>query len=258
MAAQQGFLYEQNAFKALKKYNLSYGSPAGASSDKPDLTIKVGKVASGVELKNQPTAAGSLVMQYYNNEWNFGPTDGNIEKEFMKSVGEKIDILSVMNKKWRQPVLQYKNGQKIYVGASDQKEAYKIDIAKFGGAGAGDIYVDVPNKVIADYYNSKKCFYLNVGTHGFFLLNKKDPLDILDRLKKAKQQPVPDFSDNKSAKTKVRVRCQYKSPGYQFSFTLQFGSVIQSPYNLAPIAAGSSSTIDLRKLNKDVLIGILS
>lgn len=258
MAVQQGFLYEQNAFKALKKYKLSHGTPAGAASDKPDLTIKVGKAISGVELKNQPTAAGSLVMQYYDGGWHFGPTDNNIEKEFLKSIGEKINIIKTMNEKWKNPVLRYKNGQKYYVGAKDQKEGYKLDIAKFGGEGTGDIYVDVPNKVIADYYNSKKCFYLNVGTHGFYLLNKKDPLGILSKLKKSKLNPVPDFSDKDSAKTKVRVRCQYKSPGYQFSFTLQFGSVMKSPYNMAPLRPGSSSTIDTTKLQKDAMIAILA
>ena len=38
--AQEGFLYESNAYAALQKYNISTGGVAGASHDKPDLTIK--------------------------------------------------------------------------------------------------------------------------------------------------------------------------------------------------------------------------
>jgi len=256
--AQEGFVYEQNAWKALKPYGITGRPPAGAAHDRPDLELKVGKITTGVELKNAPTTAGSLVMQYFDGEWHFGPTGGDDEKEFMKAVGMKVDILDTMNSKWKKPVLQYKGAQKVYVGADDSRKAYDLDLAKFGGKGAGDIYVTVPNKTISGYYNTKKTYYLNVGTHGLFLFGTKDPLDLNDRLKKAKQKPVPDFSTPASAVTQIRVRCQYKGGGsYQFSFTLQFGKVIKSPYNIAPIRLGSSSLIDTTRLKKDAVLGVL-
>lgn len=255
---QQGFLYEQNAWKALKPFDIVGRPPAGASHDRPDLELKVGRIVTGVELKNQPTTAGSLVMQYFDGEWHFGPTGNDVEKEFMKAVGMKAGILDRMNKEWKKPVLQYKNGAKFYVGADSPRQAYDIDIAKFGGSGAGDIYETVPNKLISGYYNTKKTYYLNVGTHGLFLFNSKDPLELNARLKKAKLPPVPDFSTPRSAETKIRVRCQYKGAGsYQFSFTLQFGKVMKSPYNIAPIKLGSSSMIDVAKLKKDAILGVL-
>lgn len=258
MAVQQGFLYEKNAWTALKPYGIVGRPPAGASHDRPDLELVIGKILAGVELKNQPTTAGSLVMQYYDGEWHFGPTGGDTEKEFMKSVGMKVKILDTMNKEWKKPVLQYKNGQKVYVGADDARQAYDIDLAKFGGQGAGDIYVTVPNKSISDYYNTKKTYYLNVGTHGFYLFNQKDPLDLNARLKKAKLKAIPDFSSPGTAKTQIRVRCQYKGGGsYQFSFTLQFSKVIVSPYNLAPLAQGTAAAIDKAKLKRQALLGVL-
>ena len=161
-----------------------------------------------------------------------------------------------MNKEWKKPVLQYKNGQKIYIGADDQRKAYQIDIAKFGGQGAGDIYEPVDNSKVSGYYNKKDTYYLNVGTHGFFLFGRKDPLGINKLLAKSKLTLVPDFSSPRAAVTKIRVRCQYKSPGYQFAFTLQFGNVMKSPYNLAPIKTGSKSDIDISRLRKDNLLGI--
>lgn len=254
---QQGFLYEQNAWKALKEFGITGPKPAGASSDRPDLELVIGKVKSGVELKNSPTTAGSLVMQYYDGEWHFGPTGGDDEKEFMKTVGMKVNILDRMNKEWKKPVLQYKNGSKVYIGADDSRKAYAIDIAKFGGTG-GDIYEPVPNKIVSGYYNKKKTFYMNVGTHGLFLFNSTDPFDLNGKLRKAKLKPVPDFSTPSSAETKIRVRTHYKGSGsYQFSFTLQFGRVIKSPYNIAPIRQGSSALIDTQKLKRDAILGIL-
>jgi hypothetical protein len=258
MAAQQGFLYEQNTYKALSSFGVKCLPPAGASSDKPDLTIVKDKKNYGVELKNQPTAAGSLVMQYYKGAWHFGPTDNNPEKEFLQSVGEGVDILKTMNKgQWKGlvPVLQYENNKKTYIGGKNEKQGYQIDIAKFGGQGAKDIYEIVPNKVIADYYNSKKCHYINIGTHGFFLLNKKDPLGLNKMLAKAKLPPIPDFAATSSAKTQIRVRCQYKSPGYQFAFTLQFGNVAKSPYNIAPVQG--AALINKTLLKKSPLIAML-
>jgi hypothetical protein len=254
---QQGFLYEMNAYKALKPYGITGRPPAGASHDRPDLELKSGKSKPvGVELKNAPTTAGSLVMQYYDGEWHFGPTGGDIEKEFMKSIGVKAGILDRMNKEWKKPVLQYKNGQKVYIGAEDSRAAYALDIAKFGGKG-GDLYEDVRNKDISNYYNKKATYYMNVGTHGFFLLNNSDPLDLQEKLKKAKQKLIPDFSQPSSAQTKIRVRTHYKGGGsYQFSFTLQFGRVIKSPYNIAPIRLGSSALIDTQKLKRDAILGI--
>ena len=65
--AQKGFEYEENAYKALQKFKISTGGVAGASHDKPDLTVKNNQnKTAGVELKISPTAAGSLVMKYFN------------------------------------------------------------------------------------------------------------------------------------------------------------------------------------------------
>ena len=38
--AQEGFVYEEKAYEALEKYSISTGGTAGASHDKPDLTIQ--------------------------------------------------------------------------------------------------------------------------------------------------------------------------------------------------------------------------
>jgi hypothetical protein len=262
MATQQGFLYETNAYNALRKpiihKDISDGTPAGASHDKPDLTIKVGRTSSGVELKNQPTAAGSLVLQFHDGKWNFGPTDGNVEKEFLRDLGTKAGVLKILNKNWTNPVLQYdENGKKIYVGAK-KSDAYRKDLAAFGAFPQTVRYIDVPTKAISDYYNAKETFYLNVGTHGFFMFGS-DPLGISAKLTKLRLPKLPNFAASGSATTKIRIRVQDKSGSYQIAFTLQFGmtSSQKSPYNIAPLKSGSKSEIDVAALTADPIMRVL-
>lgn len=259
--AQEGFVYEVNASKALKKLGISTGETAGASHDKPDLMLKSGTKLAGCELKNAPTAAGSLVMWYQAGKWKYG--DGwknSVEKTFLHDIGEKAGLLREMNssgsagKNWRGKKPAQQNdmtGRKILFGAKDSEKAYKIDLAQFGGP--NEIHLTIPARGVSDYYNSKKTYYLNVGTHGFFLLNSSDPLKLNEGLRRIGKPAIPDFGS--STKVIIRMRCQYKGSGsYQFSMTLQFGSVSKSPYNVAPLRPGSASIIDEQRLQADPIV----
>lgn len=251
--AQQGFVYEENAYKVLESYNIAIGGTAGASHDRPDLSLVTKKIKqfAGCELKISPTAAGSLVMKYYNGKWAFGETKGDPEKEMMMSIGKKYKLLENMNssgtagKDWRGkiPVLQNDaGGKKILTnGVKDKKKAYEMDLKNFGGQ--NEVHIDVPAKAICDYYNQKKTQYLNVGTTGFYLMNKTDPLKLNAKLK----VKIPDFANSASAR--IRVRCQYKGSGdYQFVMTFEFSKVTKSPYNLCPIMSPTNVTIDKNAL----------
>jgi hypothetical protein len=218
----------------------------------------VDKIKSGVELKNQPTAAGSLVLQFSDGKWNFGPTEGNVEKEFLATLGTKAGVLKILNKNWTNPILQYnENGGKIYVGAK-KTEAYRKDLVAFGKFPLKVRYIDVPTKTISDYYNKKDTYYLNVGTHGFFLFGS-DPLGLNTKLAKLKLTSIPNFAAVGAATTKIRIRVQDKSGSYQISFTLQFGMTTaqKSPYNIAPLKAGSKSAIDVAALTSDPIMRVL-
>lgn len=265
---QEGFLYEENAYDALKKYDISTGGTAGASHDKPDLTIQAkGKKPTGCELKNSPTAAGSLVMKYYKGKWDFGDYKGEVEKEMLVSIAKKVGLLREMNTSgkagtlWRKstPVLQNNSsGGKILIigdikNLKDRQMAYAADIKNFGGS--NELHIDVGSKAVCDYYLTKKCSYINVGTHGFFTLNGNDDLGLNKKLKEMGLPPIPDFG--KSSDTIIRMRCHLKSKSkaqYQWSLTLQFGNVKKSPYNIAPIKKGTKSTIDVDALKKDSIL----
>lgn len=260
--AQQGFVYEENAYKALKKYEISTGGTAGASHDKPDLSIvtKSTKTPAGCELKISPTAAGSLVLKFYEGRWDFGEIKGDPEKLMMVAIAKKYKLLENMNstgtagKDWRGiiPVLQNdSSGKKILsAGVKDKRKAYEMDLKNFGGQ--NEVHIDVPAKAICDYYNQKKTQYLNVGTHGFYLMNKTDPLKLNSKL----TTKIPDFSQSASAR--IRTRCQYKGSGdYQFVMTLEFSKVAKSPYNLCPIKSQSDVGIDVSQYKLPMNMSLL-
>lgn len=252
--AQKGFEYEEQAYNALQQYNISTGGVAGSTANKPDLTIKIGNKTAGVELKNKPTAAGSLVLKYYDGSWHFGETGGKVEKEFLKEIGDSVNIIKKLNDQWKNPALRYTGANKTtkeYIGFSNQRAAYNSDLKKFG-----NMYIDVPNNVISKYYHSKKCGYFNVGSKGLFLL-EQDTLNLNAKLRKLGLSPIPKFSDINSAKTQIRVRVQAKGGGdYQFVFTFQFKSVSNSPYNLAPLKSGSTYIVDKNILKKNPILRV--
>jgi len=194
---------------------------------------------------------------------------------FIQSIGESKNLLREMNtsgthgRNWRKhtPALQVlPNGAKCFgPGCNDIRDAYICDIENFGGP--HEVKIEVPAKAISDYYNRKKTHYLNVGTHGFFILNS-DPLKLNAVMRKLNNPPIPDFGA--SAKCMIRVRVHDKSRsgpsgesffegaedrvgGYQFTMTLQFSNVKTSPYNIAPLV-GKSVVIDIARLKKDKLL----
>jgi hypothetical protein len=233
MATQQGFLYENNAVKFLKKKKLVESSfvPAYAKSDVPDLVIKSNGTAVNVELKISAASGGSLVLKYdlSKKKWSFGdisPEDE--EKMFLANLATEVGALREINKQWK--LMPSKTDpQRTAV-----KPNYDVDRKKFR-----EIRKSIPATNMEDYYNKKKTYYLNIGSHGFFLLGGTDPNRLNARLKKAGMKPIPRFGT--SATLDYRVRVQPKSTGgktYQFTFELSFRIPVnsKSPYNIAPLS----------------------
>ena len=246
---QQGFIYENNAYNILETLGIAVGGVAGASHDRPDLSLVTTSHSrpEGCELKIAPTAAGSLVLKYHAGQWGFGDIGQDQEKLMMKEIADQYNLLENMNtqgaagKNWRGkiPVLQNDaTGKKILTqGVTDKREAYKRDIEQFKGE--NEVHIVVPAKAICDYYNRKRTYYLNVGTHGFYLMNLTDPLKLNAKLTKK----IEDFA--KCASARIRVRCQPKGSGdYQFAMTLEFSKVKKSSYNLCPVVSDKNVKIN--------------
>lgn len=244
MAAQQGFQYEINAAKVLKPMGLVPKSfvPAGAGHDQPDLMLEHNKIKAGCELKITAASAGSLVLKYdskdKNNPWKFGDvSEDDAEKYFIKNLAEEVGLFDTIKKEWKEiPFKREKDDLwKATAGKLSKKQQYERDRDTFQ-----DIRGEIPATKIEQYYNKKDTYYVNVGTHGFYLMGKKNPLKLKD---------VPTFGS--SAKATYRARVQYKgSDNYQFTFEMQFSipSSKKSPFNIAPVD-GNSVNIIKNKLN---------
>jgi hypothetical protein len=247
MPAQQGFQYEENAARFLKPLGVTPKSftPAGARSDQPDILIKrtadSDSRAVGCELKITAASAGSLVLQWdaKTKKWKFNDIDkSDVEKIFLRDLAVSSGALARINKEWKDAPARF---SPLYdAKESNKRKAYDKDLKRFR-----DVKDEIPGTNVEKYYNHKKTYYVNIGTHGFYLLGPSDPL----KLNKDANPVVPRFSS--SLKTIYRARVQYKGGGsYQFTFELQFGGIKASPYNIAPVQRGSVN-IDKRAAELD-------
>jgi hypothetical protein len=242
MAAQQGFQYEKNAADVLKKLGIvpMMFQPAGAGHDQPDLKIMKpgGRTTSGCELKISAASAGSLVMKYdindTQNPWKFGDIKATEdEKLFIRDLAYEVGVFDTIKEKWTAiPAKREKDANwKAFHGSMSNREMYERDKALFK-----DVKGSIPASKIEEYYVKKKTYYVNVGTHGFYLLGKTNPLGL---------KGVPLFSSAASATYRARV--QYKGSGnYQFTFEMQFSipALSKSPFNIAPVDGKSVNIIE--------------
>lgn len=259
MAAQQGFEYEKNSINFLKKFGLSDGKFAGASHDRPDIMLTVRGKESGCELKISPTAGGSLVIKAYANSlphWRFGDIDHDeTEKKFLADLAKSSGVLDEINRKWSIPIYNISDRSAVWereMLKTPLRERYEYDLKT-----CPDIKLNLPADAMTKYYNLKNTYYINVGTHGFYLLGNKDPLGLNASMKAQGKKLIPKFEDH--CRITARVRCQSKgvtkadaaekskkqigAQGYQFTFTIEFAlPKATTPYNIAPIS-GTSVTI---------------
>jgi hypothetical protein len=260
MAAQQGFEYEKNAINFLTPEGLSDGKFAGASHDRPDIMLVVRGKQSGCELKISPTAGGSLVIKAYARSvphWRFGEIDHDeSEKQFLADLAKSSGVLAEINRRWETPIYNVADRTPEW-----EKQMLKIPLRQRYDQDlktCPDIKLVMPSDSMTKYYNLKKTYYLNVGTHGFYLLGNADPLGLNERMKALGKPLIPKFES--VCKITARVRCQSKgvtkadaeeksknrigAQGYQFTFTIEFAlPKNSSPYNIAPIDGKSVSIL---------------
>ena len=239
--AQQGYQYEKNAVDVLKPLGIVPKSfvPAGAGSDIPDLMIVKDGKQTGCELKITAASAGSIVMKYNEGTWTIGdPKTNDDEKLFVMKLAKEVGLLELIAKQWsNEPYKFTKNPElKAEIEGLDKKGIYYAEKERFK-----EIKGEISATKIEEYYNKKKTYYVNVGTHGFYLLGSKNPLRL---------SGIPRFGN--SAKASFRARVQPKGGGaYQFTFEMSFSIPAgkRSPYNIAPVVGAKNVAIDTKKLD---------
>ena len=273
MAAQAGFEYEKNVAKILQKLDPAWVSslyiPAGAGSDKPDLELLLNNKDYGCELKMKAASAGSLVIHNKGPGKGFvyGDTDGHKEKEFLKGLGTKVNLLSTIKREWKDGMLLWIQQprdrewmQSVLTSGLSLKERYKKDLANHS-----DIRYPLPSNTISNYYNLKDTYYLNVGTHGFYLLGNKDPAGLNAVANDLQGHSIPKWQHSHSAELRIRIQSKgvskasanekrlgvsiTRGQGYQITMEIVFKSVKKSPYyNIGPNKPGGKAIVNKRLL----------
>ena len=145
-------------------------------------------------------------------------------------MAKEVGVLDLIKQKWKNEPYKFTKDAKLKdeIKGLDKKSIYNMELKRFP-----EIKGQIPTEKIEQYYNKKKTYYVNVGTHGFYLMGPSNPLDI---------KGVPTFGA--SANASYRARVQYKGDGaYQFTFEMSFTMSKKSPFNLAPIASKTDVTV---------------
>lgn len=209
----------------------------GANSKHPDVILQRNGIISGCELKIKSASGGSLVMKYIHNKWCIGKEDEtNEEKLFLINLAKECDVLDEIERTWFEEPYKFSADESLkkQIHGLSKKEIYNAEYNRFP-----EIKKSISGTKIEKYYNKKDSYYINVGTHGFYMLGNRNPLFLKN---------IPFFSDCSDAFYRNRV--QYKGRGgYQFTFELGFNITEMSPYNIAPIVSRTDVAIDMEHLN---------
>lgn len=243
--SQQGFEYEKNATKVLKRIGLvpQGFTPAGARHDQPDLILEFRHIKAGCELKITATSAGGLVLKYditnKRKPWGFNEINReDTEKLFIQNIAYDVGFIDLANKKWNKTPLKFVENVNF-----SNSEKYYHDKKTFQ-----DISGSIPANNIEKYYNRKHTQYINIGTHGFYLLGNSNPFHL---------EKVPRFGS--AAEAHYRARVQDKGSGnYQFIFEMNFHipSNNKSPWNIAPVSGSSVEIIKNKIELGPLLLGV--
>ena len=138
MAAQKGFIYEENTADFLKPAGIVPQNfmPAGAGHDQPDLMIQFKGQEAGLELKINQASFGSLVLHFYreqqlkgNNPWSWGSI-GPDEKEklFLQDLGTRLKVLDEIKKNWTKTPHLIQDRQKMWNTPAMKKSILNLDL----------------------------------------------------------------------------------------------------------------------------------
>lgn len=208
MADNKGFAYELKINAALKKAGAQRAGfhPAGADSNAPDAELRIAGKDYKVEVKLDTKVdfgQGSLDYDLKKKKWILGgarTTSADQMREFLEAVG----VPALVNKKWgpKGPP------RKFTVPTSEYTKAdVDFDYKNFK-----DEFVDIPGTAVANYYNSKSTYYIQIGGSGFYYMGS-DPAKI----------KCPEF--NLKLKLRIRIKRGGSYPIYNYRFTTAIQAV---------------------------------
>jgi hypothetical protein len=205
MAGEQGFLYERKINKILKDAGLEKQSfmPAGSDSNAPDAMLLYKGKEYKLEIKLDIKAdfgQGSLAYDEKKKKWVIAGSktpSGQAMREFLESIGAE----KIVNRAWTKAPRK---------GTVPDERITPKDV-KYDYENFKDQKVRVDPRAIADYYNTKKTYYIQIGDdHGLYYMGK----DIAD-------VGCPEF------KPDVQLRIRLKRGGSNPIYNYRFATALQ-------------------------------
>ena len=198
----KGVLYEESVNKNLKKEKLQKSSfqSAGSDSNAPDAMITYQGQDYKVEIKldtGVDFGQGSLDYDVKNKEWILGGAktpSGQQMRDFLTQMG----VLKIVKKKWGP-----KGAPRKYTVPPKQFKKTDVD---FDYKNFPNFFVSIPKDTVANYYNSKDTYYIQIGGKGLYYMGK-DPAKL----------EVPEF--DLELKLRVRLKRGGSLPIYNYRFT---------------------------------------
>jgi len=203
MADNKGILYEQTLNRNLKKYKLQTSSfqPAGPDPNAPDAELLYKGVAYKVEVKLDTKVdfgQGSLDYDVSKKKWLLGGASTESAKQ-MRQFLTAIGAVDIINERWGP-----KGAPRKYTVPSSKfkQEDVQHDYDKFK-----DEFIDIPGNAVANYYASKKTYYIQIGSgYGLYYM-KNDPARL----------GIPAF--NLQLRLRIRIKRGGSFPIYNYRFT---------------------------------------
>lgn len=233
-SARRGFDYELNVVRHLKKFKFVPANfmPA-ASENRPDIRIKNSRGEGGCELKiSTKVGGGSVNFIHDKGKWKFESKYKLPEQQFLIKVAKKAGFFDLLDEKWKELPLKRtpvdKDLEALH-GRMTKDQIYRIDLGNFPS-----FSFPVDARVLEKYYLEKNAQYINIGTHGLYMLGNSDPLGMNKSLVARRMKKVPRFADAANMVFQVQVKNKGAGKWHQFMIEGRFTIPIskKSPYNI--------------------------
>jgi hypothetical protein len=229
----QGLVYEQKVYNALKKANISgldVGSKPSAGFSRHgagDIEVKVDGKPFNVEVKlsaNDQMGAGQLIYDYQSNtihphENLANKTDPQDLVMILKAAKKKVPAI-------REYIEELRNTHGIEIDGFPARipKPVREKMTESGFSQPINARVETTSKYIIDHYNAKGVYYIQIGGSGLFYLGS-NPLNL----------PIPPFVG--SARVEMRLKYSGGQPNSDLRRAewVAIGrmlSTVDSPYTL--------------------------
>ena len=207
----KGFLYEQYIFEKLKDAKVvpSGFTPAGADNSAPDCKFLWDGISQNLEIKlDEKADYGQSGLKYNirSKKW-FLDGKNTIQDKTMRENLKKSGVETFVNSTagWGRngtPRLFEQQAKKQKITWEDKDYDYKT---------FPDKYIPISTAVMANFYNSKKIYYIHIGGYGTYYMGR-DPAGIANKTDMIKF--------NGSLKLRLRKKGSSSNPNYRFSTAL--------------------------------------